>query len=120
MTITDVTSGIAQINIHGPRACDLLQRLSTADLSYEGFPFMAARQIDLGYFNVLALRIIYVGELGRVLHMPAIHAVQVYDLLIEAGRDLGPRNAGMQTLSSLRLEKPIAISGWTRTISTIR
>jgi 4-methylaminobutanoate oxidase (formaldehyde-forming) len=31
--------------------------------------------------------------------------VQVYDLLIEAGADLGLRNAGMQTLSSLRLEK---------------
>ncbi len=105
VTITDITPGITQINIHGPKARDLLQRVSAADLSNEAFPFMAARHIDLGYFNVLALRVTYVGELGWELHVPAIHAVQVHDLLIEAGRDLGLRNAGMQTLSSLRLEK---------------
>lgn len=105
VTITDITPGITQINIHGPRARDLLQRVSSADLSNAAFPFMHAREIDLGYFNVLALRVTYVGELGWELHVPAIHAVQVYDLLTEAGRDLGLRNAGMQTLSSLRLEK---------------
>ena len=37
--------------------------------------------------------------------MPNLHAVQVYDLLKEAGAPFGVRDAGMQTLSSLRLEK---------------
>lgn len=105
VTVTDITPGITQINIHGPKARALLQKVSSADLSHEGFPFMSARQIDLGFFNVLALRVTYVGELGWELHIPNHHAVQVYDLLTAAGRDLGLRNAGMQTLSSLRLEK---------------
>ncbi|GGD28173.1 GcvT family protein [Sinisalibacter lacisalsi] len=105
VTITDVTPGITQINLHGPRAREVLGKVSEADLSNEAFPFMSARHIDVGFFEVLALRVTYVGELGWELHVPAIHAVQVYDLLIEAGRDHGIRNAGMQTLASLRLEK---------------
>ncbi len=105
VSITDITPGITQINVHGPKARALLQRVSMADLSNTAFPFMSARHIDVGYFNVLALRVTYVGELGWELHVPTLHAVQVYDLLMEAGRDLGVRNAGMQTLSSLRLEK---------------
>jgi 4-methylaminobutanoate oxidase (formaldehyde-forming) len=82
-----------------------MQKVSFADLSNDAFPFMTAQEIDVGYFNVLALRVTYVGELGWELHVPALHAVQVYDLLMDAGAEFGLRNAGMQTLSSLRLEK---------------
>lgn len=104
-TITDITSGVTQLNVHGPHARDLLRSISSADLSNDGFPFMTARTIDVGYFEVLALRVTYVGELGWELHVPALHAVQVYDLVNEAGRSFGLRDAGMQTVSSLRLEK---------------
>jgi 4-methylaminobutanoate oxidase (formaldehyde-forming) len=105
VTITDITSGVAQINVHGPRARDLLQSISHADVSNDGFPYMTARRIDVGLFDVLALRVTYVGELGWELHVPGVHAVQVYDLVMQAGRQFGVRNAGMQTLASLRLEK---------------
>lgn len=105
VTVTDITPGITQINVHGPKARELMQRVSFADLSNEAFPFMTAQEIDVGYFNILAMRVTFVGELGWELHVPALHAVQVYDLLMEAGADLGVRDAGMQTLSSLRLEK---------------
>jgi len=105
VVITDITPGVTQINVHGPRARDLMERISETDLSDGAFPFMTAQTIDVGFFEVLALRVTYVGELGWELQVPAIHAVQVYDLIVEAGKDLGLRNAGMQTLSSLRLEK---------------
>ena len=105
VTITDMTSGITQINVHGPKARELMQKVSATDLSNDAFPFMTAQEIDVGYFSVTALRVTYVGELGWELHVPSIHAVQVYDLLKEAGQDCGVRDAGMQTLSSLRLEK---------------
>ncbi|MGE4611956.1 MAG: FAD-dependent oxidoreductase [Paracoccaceae bacterium] len=105
VTITDITPGITQINVHGPKSRELMQKVSFADLSNQAFAYMSCQEIDVGYFNVLALRVTYIGELGWELHVPALHAVQVYDLLMEAGKDLGVRNAGMQTLSSLRLEK---------------
>jgi glycine cleavage system aminomethyltransferase T/glycine/D-amino acid oxidase-like deaminating enzyme len=105
VTVTDITPGITQINVHGPKSRELIQRISFADLSDEAFAYMSCQEIDVGYFNVLALRVTYVGELGWELHIPTLHAVQVYDLLMDAGKELGVRNAGMQTLSSLRLEK---------------
>ena len=51
------------------------------------------------------IRVTYIGELGWALHVPTVHAVQVYDQLVEAGKEFGLRHAGLQTLSSLRLEK---------------
>ncbi|MDU8943634.1 GcvT family protein [Ovoidimarina sediminis] len=105
VTITDVTAGRCQINVHGPKSRELLSRVSGADLSNEGFPFMTAREIDVGYAVVLAYRVTFIGELGWELHVPSTQAVQTYDLLMSAGVDLGVRNAGMQTLNSLRLEK---------------
>jgi 4-methylaminobutanoate oxidase (formaldehyde-forming) len=105
VTVYDATSATTQINIHGPKARDLMQTVSFADLSNDAFPFLTAREIDIGYASVLAIRITYVGELGWELHVPTIHAVQVYDRLVEAGKAFGLRHAGMQTLGSLRLEK---------------
>ncbi|MEM7440095.1 MAG: FAD-dependent oxidoreductase [Pseudomonadota bacterium] len=105
VVITDVTAGRCLINVHGPKSRDLLSRLSSADLSDAGFPFMTAREIDVGYAVILAYRVTFIGELGWELHVPATQAVQTYDLLMQAGADLGVKNAGMQTLNSLRLEK---------------
>lgn len=105
VTIFDASSATTQINIHGPKARDLMRKVTFADMSNEAFPYLAAKEIDVGYANVLAIRITYVGELGWELHVPTIHANQVYDQLVEAGREFGLRHAGMQTLSSLRLEK---------------
>lgn len=105
VTILDTTSGTTQINIHGPKARDLMQKVTSVDMSHEAFPYLTAQEIDVGYSMVLAIRVTYVGELGWELHTPCTQAVQVYDLLMEAGREFGLRNAGLQTLSSLRLEK---------------
>ncbi|MDH3229873.1 MAG: FAD-dependent oxidoreductase [Alphaproteobacteria bacterium] len=104
-TIFDATSATTQINIHGPRSRDLMQKVTFTDMSNRSFPFLTAREIDIGYATALAIRVTYVGELGWELHIPTIHAVQVYDQLVEAGQEFGLRHAGMQTLNSLRLEK---------------
>jgi 4-methylaminobutanoate oxidase (formaldehyde-forming) len=105
VTILDTTSASTQINIHGPKARQLMQTVTSADMSNEAFPYLTAQEIDVGYSVVLAIRVTYVGELGWELHTPCTQAVQVYDLLLEAGKPFGLRHAGLQTLSSLRLEK---------------
>jgi len=103
--ITDLTPAIAQINIHGPKARLLMEKVTSADMSDEAFPFMTWQDIDVGYWVVKAFRVTFVGELGWELQVPSYAAVQVYDLLKEAGEEFGLRDAGMQTLNSLRLEK---------------
>ena len=103
--VTDVTSAFAQINVQGPRSRALMQKVTSADLSNEAFPFRAAREIDVGFARVLCVRITYLGELGYELYVPTEQATHVYDLIVEAGRDLELRHAGLKALASLRMEK---------------
>lgn len=103
--VTDVTSGFAQINIQGPRSRELLQSITTHDMSNESFPFRAARDIDIGFARVLCVRITYLGELGYELYIPAEQAVHVYDRIVAAGAAVGLKHAGLKALASLRMEK---------------
>jgi glycine cleavage system aminomethyltransferase T len=100
-----VTSGHAQINIQGPRSRELMQSVTTADLSNEAFPFRCAREIDIGFARALCVRITYLGELGYELYIPSEQATHVYDRLVAAGERVGLRHAGLKALASCRMEK---------------
>lgn len=103
--VTDVTSGWSQINVQGPRSRDLLQSITSADLSNEAFPFRTAREIDIAFARVLCVRITYLGELGYELYVPTEQAVHVYERIVAAGKVHGLRHAGLKALASLRMEK---------------
>jgi heterotetrameric sarcosine oxidase gamma subunit len=103
--VQDVTSAYAQINIQGPRSRELIQSITTQDMSNEAFPFRGAKEIDIGFARVLCVRITYLGELGYELYIPSEQAVHVYDRLVEAGKNYGLRHAGLKALASLRMEK---------------
>jgi glycine cleavage system aminomethyltransferase T/glycine/D-amino acid oxidase-like deaminating enzyme len=105
VTVTDVTSAFGTLAVMGPRSRELLARLTDADLSSAAFPHASAQRIDLGWAHALAVRVSFVGELGWELY-PATESVEtVYDLVLEAGADLGLRHAGYHALDSLRMEK---------------
>ena len=103
--VTDVTSGITQINIQGPNSRDLLQALTSVNLDNKAFPFRAARDIDIGFARALCVRITYTGELGYELYVPCEQATHVYDHLVAKGKAHGLVHAGLSALGSLRLEK---------------
>jgi 4-methylaminobutanoate oxidase (formaldehyde-forming) len=100
-----MTGAYAQINIQGPRSRELMQLVTTHDMSNEAFPFRAAREIDIGFARVLTIRITYLGELGYELYIPVEQATHVYDRLVEAGATVGLVHAGLKTLASCRMEK---------------
>ena len=102
---TDVTGAYAQLNVQGPRSRELLQSITTSDLSDEAFAFRTAAEIDIGFARVLCVRITYLGELGYELYVPTEQAVHVYDRIVAAGEAFALRHAGLKALSSLRLEK---------------
>jgi len=103
--VTDVTSGYGQLNIQGPKSRELLQSLTSVDLSNESFPFRCAKEIDIGYARALCVRITYLGELGYELYIPSEQATHVYDRIVEAGKAFGLKHAGLKALASLRMEK---------------
>ncbi len=105
VSLTDVTSAHAVIGLMGPNSRALLARVTDADLSNQAFPFMTAREIEIAYAPVRALRITYVGELGWELYVATEFAVGVYDALVAADGELGLRHAGYHAMDSLRSEK---------------
>ncbi len=103
--IRDRSDELAVIGIWGPRARDVLERASEADLSSAVLPFRHALPIDIGGADVLAQRITYVGELGYELYVAPGWAVQLWDRLMHAGAEYGITPGGYRALESLRLEK---------------
>ena len=105
VVLTDVTPAWGVLGVMGPKSRELLETLTPADLSNEGFPFATSREIEVGYAQVRATRITYVGELGWELYIPADLCAYVYEQLVSAGDRFGLRHAGYYAISSLRLEK---------------
>jgi 4-methylaminobutanoate oxidase (formaldehyde-forming) len=101
----DVTSSYSVLALMGPNAREVLSRVTRADLSNQAFRFGSQQIIGIAGCPVRALRVTYVGELGWELHLPVEYATSVYDALMEAGADLGLRDAGYRAIDSLRLEK---------------
>ncbi|MGJ8583605.1 MAG: GcvT family protein [Marinosulfonomonas sp.] len=105
VTLRDVTNAYAVLNICGPQARTVLQSVSASDLSNEGFPFLMARQISVGFGTALAVRVGYVGELGYELYIPQEYEAGIYKTLWDAGQGHGIANAGYRAIESCRLEK---------------
>lgn len=103
--LTDVTSAWTVLSVMGPRSRALLQKVSSADFSNDGFPFAAIQEISVGYTTVLAARRTYMGELGWELYVPVEFAATVFETLHAAGEEFGLRDAGYYAIEGLRLEK---------------
>jgi 4-methylaminobutanoate oxidase (formaldehyde-forming) len=103
--VADVTAAYGQLNLQGPRSRELLQALTSADVSDAALPFRGVRDIDIGFAQVRCIRITYLGELGYELYIPAEQMVHVYDRIVAAGERVGLVHAGLKALASLRMEK---------------
>ena len=106
-----LTGAVAAINVAGPKARELMERLSDDDFSNEGLGYLDARHVRVAGVPTLALRIGFVGELGYELHLPSPHAEYVWSVLLERGSDLGAAPFGLEPQRILRLEKGHVIVG---------
>jgi len=104
--VVDQTAAIPMLGIMGPNARALMQAVAPGtDFSNEAFPFGTSQIIEIGYAQVRASRITYVGELGWELYIPAEFALHVYERLRQAGPEYGLALAGMHALNACRMEK---------------
>lgn len=100
-----LTTRLGVLVIAGPNARKLLQKLTSADLSNEAFPWLSGKQISVGHVTSHVLRVNFVGELGYEFHHPIEQQVALFDLLMEAGKEFGIRPYGIKAMSSLSIEK---------------
>ncbi|GAA1483403.1 GcvT family protein [Brachybacterium fresconis] len=110
--LTDATSAVTTLGLWGPRARDLLERVTEHDLASEAFGFGTAQDVQIGSVPASLLRISYVGELGWEIHLPVEHGLRVWDLLWGSGQDLGLVAAGIGVYGTTgRLEKGYRLMG---------
>jgi len=100
------TESLGTLVLAGPRARDVLSRLTTADLGAAAFPWLTGKTIEVAGREVLALRINYVGELGWELHAAPADLAPLYAALSQAGAT----DFGLYAVDALRLEK--GYPGW--------
>ncbi len=103
--VEDLTSTRACLGLWGPRARDILQGVTKADISSDAFPYMTARSLTVGEVPALAVRVTYVGELGWEFYCPMEYGQKLWDTLWEAGQEHGLIAGGYRAIDTLRLEK---------------
>jgi dimethylglycine dehydrogenase len=108
--IQNVTTQWGVFAIAGPKSRDVLAEvIKDADpataLSNKRFPWLSARQIELGMCPVNAIRVAYTGELGWELHHPIEMQNYLFDLLEKAGEKHGMKLVGARAQNWLRQEK---------------
>jgi glycine cleavage system aminomethyltransferase T len=103
--VRDITGATCCIGVWGPLARDLVQPLSREDFSHESLKYFRAMPARIGGIPVTAMRLSYVGELGWEIYTSAEYGLRLWDVLWEAGQELGVIAAGRAAFNSLRLEK---------------
>ncbi len=111
VALTDVTQALCAVNLAGPRAREILGRVTELDVGAEAFTYLDARQAKVAGVESLLLRIGFVGELGYEIHAPAAQGEHLWDALLEAGSDLGIQPFGLEPQRVLRLQKQHIIVG---------
>ena len=110
--MVNLTDAFGVINLAGPNARKVLEKVADTDLSNEAFPFVGYREFTLSEtIPVRALRLGFVGELSYELHVPSSYMQVLWDLLNKSGEEWGIRNFGMEAQNVLRMEKGHIIIG---------
>ncbi len=110
--LVNLTDATGVINLAGPNARRVLEAVTDADVGNLAFRFSRYRELTVaGTIPVRAMRLGFVGELCFELHVAASYAQSLWELLAEAGADLGIRNFGVEAQNVMRMEKGHLIIG---------
>jgi sarcosine oxidase subunit alpha len=112
--VMDRTMSLAAINVTGPFASRLLQRLGLA----EPPRFLGHVRAVVAGVPCHVMRLSFTGETAFELHHPVDRSVDLWRALMDAGREVGIRPHGLQALFGLRLEKGHVIVGMDTELDT--
>lgn len=121
--IKNISEDLALLALQGPKASEILQRLTDIDLSTLK-PFCFLEKGEVGEVKTLRpldmlraqsrlwiSRTGYTGEDGFELYILAEDARQIWDKLLEVGHEAGLKPVGLGARDTLRLEAKLALYG---------
>ena len=118
--VENLSDDFTQIAIQGPKAVDLMQKMTDADLSAVKFYWVTRGNIVLAeksmrrYLgNTLIARTGYTAEDGFEIYVPSDEATStwVWNRILEVGKDFGVLPCGLGARNTLRLEGKLPLYG---------
>jgi aminomethyltransferase len=107
-----LSDNFTQIAIQGPKAINVLQKLTDADLSQVKFYWLTHGTV-CGLKNTMIARTGYTAEDGFEIYIPADEKVStdVWRKVMEAGKEFGLVACGLGSRNTLRLEGKLPLYG---------
>ena len=102
--LKDVTDEVACFGLFGPKSIDLLQRLTKDDISNEKIKFASFKKIQINNIDIIAQRLSYVGEIGFELYLDINISKDIFNLIVEVGKEFNLSLCGMHALDTMRME----------------
>ena len=81
-----------------------MSKISKDDLSNENFKFGTGKKITINNKEIWAQRLSYVGELGWELYINMNESKEIYNLIVETGKEFNLSNCGMLAMDTMRME----------------
>lgn len=107
--LVNLSEKIAQLALQGPKAEEILQKLTSFDLSTIKFFYFAETEIN-GQ-NAIVSRTGYTGEDGFEVYLAPEAAVALWDQILATGKELGARPIGLGARDTLRFEAVLPLYG---------
>jgi aminomethyltransferase len=110
--VENLSDDFTQIAIQGPKAVNLLQKLTDANLAAVKF-YWVTRGMVCGLPNTLIARTGYTGEDGFEIYVPSDEqtSTRVWNEVLEAGKEFGAVPCGLGARNTLRLEAKLPLYG---------
>jgi aminomethyltransferase len=110
--VENLSDDFTQIAIQGPKAVDLLQKMTAADLSKVKFYWVTRGRV-CGLDNTLAGRTGYTAEDGFEIYIPSDEqtSARVWNEILAAGKEFGAVPCGLGARNTLRLEGKLPLYG---------
>ncbi len=112
IAVREFTDAMPHLCLQGPKSREILQPVADQDLSNTAFPYYTFREdVSIGGVPVFMTRLGYTAELGYELWVERDRALDLWDVLIDAGAPSGMRLIGMTALDLFRIEGGFIIGG---------
>lgn len=108
--MTNASDEMSLIAIQGPKATEILQKLTETDLSAVPYYHFTVGSVA-GFCDVIISNTGYTGSGGFEIYFNNENAEQIWDALSEAGKDFGLIPCGLASRDTLRLEKGFCLYG---------
>lgn len=110
VSVTDVSDSYGQIALQGPRAGEILKKLVKEEDIPGGY-YTALFDREINGISCMISRTGYTGEDGFEFYMDAGKAPELWNILLEAGKEEGLIPCGLGARDTLRLEASMPLYG---------